>query len=58
MFLLFRHTEGLEFCPGLLEIVVDNNLVEHTRGLCELELVLCLGEALGDGVFGIGSAAA
>jgi hypothetical protein len=58
VFLLFGDTEGLEFLPGLLEVVVDNDLVEDTRGLCELELVLCLCETLGDGVFGIGSTAA
>jgi len=57
-FLLFRDTEGLEFCPGLLEVVVDNDLVEDTGGLCEFEFVLGLSETLGDGVFGIGSAAA
>jgi hypothetical protein len=58
MFLLFRDAEGLEFLPGLLEVVVDNDLVEDTGSLCELELVLCLCETLGDGVFGVGSTAA
>ena len=58
MLLLFRHTEGLELCPGLLEVVVDDDLVEDTGGLCELELVLGLSETLSDGIFGIGSAAA
>ena len=58
MLLLFRHTEGLELCPGLLEVVVDDDLVKHTGCLCEFELVLGLGKTLGDGVFGIGSATA
>ena len=56
--LLFGHTEGLEFCPGLLEVVVNNDLVENAGGLCELQLVLGLSKTLGDGVFGIGGTAA
>lgn len=55
--LLFGHTEGLEFRPGLLEVVVDNDLVENTGGLCKLELVLGLSKTLGDGVLGIGGTA-
>lgn len=58
LFLLLRHAESLEFCPGLLEVVVDDDLVENTRSLCEFELVLGLCETLGDGVFGISGAAA
>jgi hypothetical protein len=58
MFLLFRDAEGLELLPRLFEVVVDNDLVEDTRGLCEGELVLGLCKTLGDGVFGIGGTAA
>ncbi|KAG9912497.1 hypothetical protein KCU94_g46, partial [Aureobasidium melanogenum] len=36
---------GLIF--GLLEVVVDNDLVENAGGLCKLELVLGLSETLG-----------
>lgn len=44
--------------PRGLEIIVDDNLVEDARSLCEFELVLRLGEALDDGVFGVCGTAA
>lgn len=58
IFLLLGHTEGLEFCPGLFKVVVDNDFVENTGGLCKLELVLSLSQTLGDGVLRIGGTAA
>lgn len=53
----FREAKGLEFNPSGFQVVVDNDLVENTGLLCKLELVLGLGQTLGDGVLGVGGSA-
>jgi hypothetical protein len=53
--LIFRHTKGLELCPRLFKVVVDDDLIKDTGSFCEFELILCLGETLSDGVLVVGS---
>lgn len=48
----------LQLLVSLVQVVVYDNNVVNTRRVGVLELDLCLGQAFGDGLFGLGAAAA
>lgn len=56
--LLVGNAESFKVGPRFLKIVVDDDLVKDTWLLGKIEFILCLCEALSDGVLGVGGTAA